>query len=644
VTTRTIIGRAFAFAWPLRHRFAVKAGLMLAALGPIVLLPWPAKILVDHVILGAPIDRPVRPYPWFVAWATDALAGAPVETILAWTIVAQVALLLLVGAFGTLGPELATTDASLAGGEDLASSTENYANGGTSTVGGLLGLLETRFTMRLTQDLNHAFRRRLFERLLHAPAWRLDERRLGDTVFRVLYDTPGITLTCYLLLLTPIVAPASIAVALVMIRLVFGDAPELFFGAAVFLPVGFVITWPFARMLRRAAETTRTAGATTTAGVVDGLDRIAAVQGLGAEAQERDAFAARSADGFRTYRRMVLIGVSAALVSFVVGIAFAARTFLQVVDLVIAGTLTVGDVGLLFSYYGQVILGVVAISTCWIRIQTSLAGLGRVFVALEAPTEAEGHGTAPAPTAPAAVRFDHVRVTYPDGTVALRDVSCDVRRGELTVIVGPAGAGKTTLMHLLCAFVVPTEGRVLIDDRDVRTLDPASLRQRLGIVFQEPGLLAGTIADNVRLGRTAPSDADVDRAATLAGLDDVIRSLPAGIASDVGRGGMKLSVGQRHRVALARAVLSDPPILVLDEPTAALDVASERRLVDHLRAQARTRIVLVISHRLAVAQAADRVIVLEDGCVVESGSPRELAARPDGAYRRALALQQGVVA
>jgi ABC-type multidrug transport system fused ATPase/permease subunit len=462
----------------------------------------------------------------------------------------------------------------------------------------------------------------------------LADADLGDAVFRVMYDTPAITNACYRVLLTPIVAPIGLCLAIGALHVTFPDVPELVRAALLFLPVSFLVTWPFATALRRAATASRSAGARTTARITDSLSRVAAVQGLGTADAERHRFGGASAAGFTTHRRMILIGSCAVIAAVLAGIMLATQTFLRIADLVIAGRLSVGDFALLFSYYGLVVYFIVELGTSWIRLQTSAAGLERVFALFDAGVDETPPDPLDAPARPARVRFEDVGITHPDGTHALDGVSCELHRGELAVVIGPAGAGKTTLASLVPGFLAPTRGRVLIDDVDVARMPPDALRARVAFAFQEPALLEGTIADNIRLGRPDATDAELEHAAARADVDAIVRELPAGFATAVGRRGMKLSVGQRQRVGLARAFLRDAPIVILDEPSAALDAASERRLVAALRELKSDRILLVISHRLAMARAADRVLVLDHGRLLEVGTPGELAARDGGAYRR----------
>jgi ATP-binding cassette, subfamily B, bacterial len=634
VTAALALRRALGRVRPVRGRFVAKLGLVLVGLFPVLLLPWPIKILIDHVIVGVPLDQPDRPYPFFVRWLTDLLPAGDPTGIVWGTVAIEGLLLLLVGAFGIGAPEQGRTDTALAAGEDAATTSENAANSGWSGYGGLLGMVETWFTMRLTQDLNHRLRRDAFARLLRRPMPALTDADLGDAVFRVMYDTPAITHACYRVLLTPIVAPVGLTLAIGALWVTFGDVPVLIHAALAFLPVSFLVTWPFATWLRRAATASRAAGARTTARITDSLSRVAAVQGLGTGDTERGRFGGASAAGFAVHRRMLLIGMGAVVVAVLAGIAIATQTFLRVVDLVIAGRLSVGDFALLFAYYGLVVFFVVDLGTSWVRLQTSAAGLERVFEVLDAPVEEPPPAPRVPPARPERVRLDGVAVTHPDGTEALVDVTCELRRGELAVVVGPAGAGKTTLASLVPGFLRPTRGRVTIDGVDVTRMAPDALRAGVAFAFQDPALLDGTVAENVRLGRPDATDAELAHAAARADVHDVVRALPQGWDTPVGRRGMKLSVGQRQRVGLARAFLRDAPIVILDEPSSALDAASERRLVDALRDLRRDRILVVISHRLAMARAADRVLVLDRGRLLESGTPAELAARDGGAYRR----------
>jgi ABC-type multidrug transport system fused ATPase/permease subunit len=237
------------------------------------------------------------------------------------------------------------------------------------------------------------------------------------------------------------------------------------------------------------------------------------------------------------------------------------------------------------------------------------------------------------------VRVEDVDFDYPDGTPALRGVDLEARLGEMVAFVGPAGAGKTTLAYLVPRFLVPRRGRVLVDDHDVQDLTLDSLRARVAFVFQETVLFDASVEENIRVGRPDASDADVERAARLAGAHEFIERLPQGYRTNLGRSGGKLSVGQKQRLSIARALVREAPILILDEPTSALDPETEQQLVRTLNAIRRDHLVIVIAHRLSTVLAADQIVFLEEGRVVERGRHEDLVQRPHGAYRRFIELQ-----
>jgi ABC-type multidrug transport system fused ATPase/permease subunit len=639
--TLRLLRRALRYTAPVRRQLAVKVAFTVASLVPLLLLPWPLKILVDHVIEAAPIATVRRPYPFFVRPFTDRLIGASTDTILVWTIAAQAVLLLLVGAFGTQGRDRSTANSFLAAGQDTATTTENESNAGFSLVGGLLGMIDVWWTMRLTQALNHRYRTQIFAHVLRLPMRTFDDARIGDTVYRVLFDSASITNVCYRLILTPIVAPLGLLLSAGVIWLVFGDQPLLVWSAVAFLPLALLVTLPFAAAVRRTGEQSRIAGAATTATVEENLANVAAVQSLGMAETERQRFARDSWRSFGRFRRFAVLALGTFLVALVPAIIVGSRGFLYIVNLVIDERLTVGDVPLLFAYFLGIMTSAVDIGALWIAVQGSAPGLRRAFQLLDLAAEEDRPGARALGRLRSGITVERASFTHDDGRVALRDVDLEVRVGELVALVGPAGAGKTTLASVVAGFIVPQAGRVLADGTDVAAGTRDSLRAQVGFVFQETAVFDGTIADNIRLGRPDAGELEVRRAAALAGVDEFVSALPDGYSTRVGTAGARLSVGQRQRVAIARAFVRDPTVLILDEPTAALDSETERRLLGSLAETKRDRAVLVVSHRLSTARIADRIVFLSDGRVVEHGTHEELASRPGGAYRRYLELQRG---
>jgi ABC-type multidrug transport system fused ATPase/permease subunit len=629
--------RVLRYAAPFRARFAVKLGLLVTSILPLALLPWPGKIVIDHVIETAPLDPAA--YPFFVRPFLAPLADAPPLEVLAWVVALQLALMLLVGAFGASVREQDAADAYLASGHDTQTKTENEANAGFSLAGGLLGWLDFRFTMRLTQDLNHHYRTSLFERVHALPMTAFDDERIGDAVYRVMIDTPSITTATHRILLTPIGTTVGIAVTAAATYYTVESEPTLALAALAMIPVALVATLPLAAQMRRRSHESRAAGSVTTSTAEEGLAQVLAVQSMGAGEQQRDHFGRDSWSSFGAYRAVVRTAMATFLLGFVPGAFVVGWALMHVADLVIAGTLSRGDFLVLFTYFVQASIAAVTLGALWFDLQSASAGLERVFLLMDQPAERDAEGARPFPGLREGLVFERVGFRYPDGTPALDDVSFTARAGSLTAVVGPAGSGKTTLAHLAARFLEPTSGRVLLDGADARTWTHDSLRERVSYVFQETFLFDGTIAENLRLGAPDASDERLWRALDQARATEFVAKLPKRLDTRVGRGGSQLSVGQRQRIAIARALVRDADILIFDEPTSALDPETETALVASLHEAGRERLVLVVAHRLSTIRAADQILFLEDGRLLESGTHDELVARPGGAYRRFVEVQ-----
>jgi ABC-type multidrug transport system fused ATPase/permease subunit len=424
-----------------------------------------------------------------------------------------------------------------------------------------------------------------------------------------------------------------------VLSLSFGDHPFLVWSALGFLPVALLSTYPFAATLRHRGERSREAGATTTATVEEGIANILAVQSLGGQQRERERFAGDSWGSFTRYRSYLLISIASFLAMVVPALFILTRAYFYVMNLAIENRISVGDVSLLFSYFMIVLSYAGDLGAVWMRVQESAAGLHRVFFLMDLPAEHDAREAVALAPIREGIQIEDVCFAYDDGKSLLQGVSFAARVGQVTALVGPAGAGKTTLAYLIPRFLVPQFGCVLIDGTDIAGVTYQSLRAQIAFVFQETVLFDGTVEENIRFGKLDATEIEVHRAAQISGADEFIQKLPQGYQTRLGRAGSKLSVGQKQRLSLARALVHDTPILILDEPTSALDPETEQRFIAMLREVSRTRLVLVVTHRLSTAAAADQILFLDNGQIVERGSPAELLSRPSGAYRRYFDLQ-----
>ena len=299
-----------------------------------------------------------------------------------------------------------------------------------------------------------------------------------------------------------------------------------------------------------------------------------------------------------------------------------------------------GDYFVVMYYYGWLSGTMAAVSIIWIKTQPSVAGMRRVFFLMDLPSEKSGDSVELSPISDGVV-MEHAGLTYPDGRRALDDINLEARVGEIVALVGPTGAGKTSLAYLVPAFHQPTEGSVKIDGVDLAEVSVESLRKQVSYVFQETQLFSYSILDNIRYGKQDATREEVERVARIAGAHDFIAELPEGYDTKLGTVTSKVSVGQKQRIAIARGLLRDSRILILDEPTSALDPETEEYLVSALQEAAQDRLVIIIAHRLSTIANADKIVFLEDGRIQEQGSHEELMANPDGRYRKYVALQAG---
>ncbi len=411
---------------------------------------------------------------------------------------------------------------------------------------------------------------------------------------------------------------------------------------AVLLAIIAPSVW-FGRRVRRLSRASQDRVADASAIAAEVLNAIPVVQSHNAQGREATRFADSTTRAFETAIRRSM--ARAALVAFIIVATSAALLWglYQGTQAVAAGTITAGDLG-------QTVVYVIILASAFAVLGEVYGDLLRAAGATERLVEllhSRSSIRSPAvpqpaalPLAGSAVRMDAVVFHYPSRPLqnALHDFTLHVTPGQTVAIVGPSGAGKTTVFQLLLRMYDPQSGVIAIDGVPVRDMALEDLRQRVGIVPQDPVIFSTSALENIRYGKPQASDAEVHAAAQAAFADAFIRELPQGYDSFLGERGIRLSGGQRQRIAIARAILKNPPLLLLDEATSALDAESERMVQAALESAMRNRTTLVIAHRLATIQKADRIVVIDRGALVEQGTHAELLAQ-GGVYAGLAALQ-----
>jgi ATP-binding cassette, subfamily B, bacterial len=466
-----------------------------------------------------------------------------------------------------------------------------------------------------------------------------EENRPAEITSRITVDT---TIIEQVVGTTVSVALRNIVMGAACIVILFALAPKL--ASLLLLGVPLVVG-PIVFLGRKVrAVSTRSQDRIADVGAVTSevLAAMKIVQAFGQEQRETSRFTDAVERVFATAKRRILLrAIMTAIVIFLLFSAITMIIWQGAID-VTAGRMSGGTIAA-FVLYGGLLAGAFgALSEVYGDLLRAAGASERLSQLLEAKSDIRAPANPTALPAPprGELAFEHVTFHYPTRpeTSALNDFSLGVRHRERLAVVGPSGAGKTTIFQLAERFYDPQSGRVVLDGVDLRDADPADVRQRIAMVPQEVVIFAASARDNLRYGNWNATEDDLWRAARDAHAEEFLRALPEGLDTFMGEGGARLSGGQRQRIAIARALLRDAPLLLLDEATSALDAESERLVQDALDRLMTDRTTIVIAHRLATVRAADRIVVMDEGRIVEQGTHATLNAR-GGLYARLARLQ-----
>jgi ATP-binding cassette subfamily B protein len=584
--------RLLSYARPHWHGLVVVAVTMAVTVALDVLRPWPTKILVDHVLGTEPLTGALG----------DLLAWLPGPGSTAWLLF-----------WACIGTVLIFAARAVVGMVNAAASVT----------------LGQRMVYDLAADtFGHAQRLSL---LYHS------RRQLGDLVHRVTVDS-----YCLQVLIASTLLPLlqSLLTLGAMFFIMWRLEPTLTLISLSVVPFLVALIWIFGRPMKDLGRRRRDLEGRLMAQVEQTLGAIPAVQAFTREERESERFRRTADEAVAAYQRSTAVDLwFKSLVGLVTAAGTAGIMWLGA-TYALEGRVSVGTILVFLAYLACLYEPLNSVVYTASLVQYAAAGGDRVREVLDTPADVQDAPDSRAVRLRGDVHFDDVSFAYGSEPV-LKGVSLEAKPGEVIAIVGPTGAGKTTLVNLLLRFFDPSAGRVTVDGHDLRQLKVRSLREQVAIVLQEPFLFPLSVADNLSYGRPSATREEIIAAAEAANADAFIRRLPDGYDTVIGERGATLSGGEKQRLAIARALLKDAPILILDEPTSALDARTETLLLEALERLMEGRTTFIIAHRLSTIRNADRIVVLEAGQIVEEGRHEEML-KQGGLYTKLYHQQMGL--
>lgn len=479
-------------------------------------------------------------------------------------------------------------------------------------------------------------RQAVYQKIIWLPMSFFDSRRVGELISRITSDVSTLQDTFTFTLAELL---RQVLVLLIGIPLIFIITPKLTIFMLLTFPLLVLAALFFGKFIRKLSKRTQDQLATSNVIVEETLQSIAVVKSFTNEVFEVLRYKKSLQDVVRTaihasrYRGLFISFSIVALFGGIVAVSWYGARLVQ------SGESTVGD---LFSFvlYTSFIGGSIAgLADIYSQMQRSIGASERILEILDQPDEQSSNANKVSLTG--AFSFDDISFAYPTRSdfPVLKSMSFNVKAGEKIALVGPSGSGKSTIINLLMRFYQSGSGVIRADGQDISSYDLSAFRKNLGIVPQEVILFGGTIRENIAYGKPGATEAEILEAATKANALEFIETFPEKLDTIVGDRGVKLSGGQRQRVAIARAILKDPALLILDEATSSLDAKSERLVQDALEKLMENRTTIVIAHRLSTIRKVDRIFVIKDGKIAESGPHQELSTRDNGIYSNLLKLQ-----